>query len=239
MRAISCLFLLLSAGEGFSAWLTNAGIARIDITPSYSVPLSGYGNRTRMSDGVEQRIWAKALAFNPGTDDVAVLLTVDNCGVPFHVRREVLRRLKKIKPERFAILSSHTHSAPMLKGVLENIYSRDLTKEERTAMNRYTDDLTVSLVKVVQDAILNPIPARFSYGIGHSTMAENRRYGSGPTDDDVPVLQVEGEDGKILAVLANYACHCTAISGKLTKVCGDWGGYTQEFIEKQFPGSMA
>ena len=239
MRATSFILLLLSLCEGLSTDLTTVGVARVEITPSYAVTLSGYGNRTKMSDGVEQRVWAKALAFNPGTDDVAVLLTVDNCGVPFHVRREVLRRLMNIKPERFAILSSHTHSAPMLKGVLANLFSRDLTKEERTAINRYTEDLTVALVKVARDAMAKPTPAKISWGIGKSKMAENRRYGGGPTDDDVPVMRVTDKHGNILAVLANYACHCTAISGKLTKVCGDWAGYTQQFIEEQFPGATA
>lgn len=240
MRTVSFILLLLSFCEGFSADLKNVGVARVDVSPSYSVPLSGYGGRTKMSAGVEQRIWAKALAFNPGTENVAVMVTVDNCGVPFHVRREVLRRLKnQVKPERFAILSSHTHSAPMLRGVLENLFSRDLTPEERKAIDRYTEDLTTALVKVVNEAISRPVPAYLSWGVGKSKMAENRRYGSGPTDDDVPVLRVTDKKGKILAVLANYACHCTAISGKLMKVCGDWAGYTQEFIEEQFPGSTA
>ena len=234
------VILLCSLCEGISAKLKTVGVARVDITPSYSVPLSGYGNRTKMSDGVAQRIWAKALAFNPGTDEVAVVVTVDNCGVPFPVRREVLRRLnRRVKPERFAILSSHTHSAPMLSGVLENLFSRDLSEEERKAMQTYTEDLTASLVRVVRAAMAKPTPAQISWGIGQSTMAENRRFAGGPTDDDVPVMRVTDQDGKILAVLANYACHCVTLTGKLTQVCGDWVGYTQEFLEQRFPGSTA
>ena len=236
--------LLLSAPffPGLAADLTHVGVARVDVTPGYRVPLSGYGNRTNMSTGVEQQIWAKALAFNPGSADVAVLITVDNCGVPFHVRREVLRRLRQntaIKRERFAILSSHTHSAPMLNGVLENIFSRELTPAERAAMNRYTDDLTKALVEVTRQAIAKPIEAKTEWAIGKARMAENRRYGSGPTDDDLPVLRVTDLNGRTLAILANYACHCTAISGRFNRICGDWAGYTQEFLEERFPGSTA
>ena len=237
-----CLLLILSTIQSNAATLDRVGVARVDVTPKYRVPLSGYGGRTNMSEGVEQKIWAKALAFNPGTKEVAVLITVDNCGVPFHVRREVLQRLRStqsIQRERFAILSSHTHSAPMLKGVLENLFSRDLTKAERVAVDRYTEDLTKALVAVTGRAIANAAEARVEWGIGEAKMAENRRYGSGPTDDDLPVMRVTNSDGEVLAILANYACHCTAISGRFNRICGDWAGYTQEFLEQRFPGSTA
>lgn len=242
MRFLFMVLLLASAVQLNAATLDQVGIAREDLTPDYPVPLSGYGGRTNLSEGVEQKIWAKALAFNPGSDEIAVLITVDNCGVPFHVRREVLNRLRStlpIKRERFAILSSHTHSAPMLKGVLENLFSRDLTKAERAAVDRYTEDLTKALVTVTEQAVSKAVDARVEWGVGEARMAENRRLGSGPTDDDVPVMRVTDSSGKVLAILANYACHCTAISGRFHRICGDWAGYTQEFLEQRFPGSTA
>ena len=38
------------------------GVAKRDITPDYPVRLSGFGFRRTESEGVTQRIWAKALA---------------------------------------------------------------------------------------------------------------------------------------------------------------------------------
>src|SRR6266853_151977 len=107
----------------------QVGVAKIDITPEYPVRLSGYGNRRGESEGVEQHIWAKALAFGSDAEGAAVLVTVDNCGVPASVRDEVAARLAKkrgLSPERFALSFSHTHCAPCLSGALVNIFSTDI-----------------------------------------------------------------------------------------------------------------
>ena len=73
--------------------LVSVGLAKLDVTPDYAVRLSGYGNRRAESEGVAQRIHAKALAIGSDEDGPAVLITVDNCGVPAAMREEVLRRL--------------------------------------------------------------------------------------------------------------------------------------------------
>jgi hypothetical protein len=42
---------------------------------------------------------------------------------------------------------------------------------------------------------------------------------------------------KIRGILVNYACHCTTLSGEPNKICGDWAGYAQEFLERDRPGA--
>jgi hypothetical protein len=44
----------------------DVGVARIDVIPAEPIRLTGYGNRTTNSIGIEQKLWAKALAI--GTD---------------------------------------------------------------------------------------------------------------------------------------------------------------------------
>ena len=62
------LLLLPFLGVGAdNAGLTLVGVARVDITPDYAVRLSGYGNRRTESEGVEQHIWARALAIRFNT----------------------------------------------------------------------------------------------------------------------------------------------------------------------------
>lgn len=104
----------------------------MDITPDYPVRLSGYGGRRLPNTGVSQHIFAKALAIGSEEEGPAVLVTVDNVGVPGSMRDEVLRRLatkSKVRDERFAICSSHTHCAPMLIGVLPNLFGMDVPAE--------------------------------------------------------------------------------------------------------------
>src|SRR5262245_45824885 len=100
----------------------SVGIAAIDVTPSYPIRLSGFGFRRSESEGVTQQIWAKALAI--GDDNPAILIAVDNLGVPAYMVEDVANRLKKVgvKPERVAITSTHTHTAPMLTNVCPTLF---------------------------------------------------------------------------------------------------------------------
>ena len=78
------------------------GVAGIDITPDYPVLLTGYASRKTESEGITQRLWAKALAVGSDSEKPAILITVDNCGVPVNVRDAVVARLKsrrKIEPD--------------------------------------------------------------------------------------------------------------------------------------------
>ena len=43
-----------------AAW--QVGAAKANITPTESVPLAGYGGKSRMSQQIEHPIWLKALA---------------------------------------------------------------------------------------------------------------------------------------------------------------------------------
>ena len=69
------------------------GVAKVDITPDYAIRLTGYGFRRAESEGVAQHLWAKALAIGSDADGPALLLTVDNCGIPDSMRAELLKRL--------------------------------------------------------------------------------------------------------------------------------------------------
>src|SRR5262245_23175322 len=79
------------------------GVGRADITPKYPVRLSGFGFRRDESEGVQQRIYAKALAF--GDAGPAVLLAVDNLGVSADLVAQLAQRLAKhgVKPDRLAV----------------------------------------------------------------------------------------------------------------------------------------
>lgn len=226
------------AGGGGVAIL--AGAAREDITPDYPVRLSGYGGRTVESEGVSQRIWAKALAFGKEERDTAVLVTVDNLGVPGRVSDEVHRRVAAKQPfprANFVVCASHTHNAPMLTGVAPNLFSKDIDPGQQATIDRYTSELTDKLEKVVLAALKDRRPAVLTRAEGRAGFAKNRRTADGPVDQSMPLLAVRGSDGALRVVLANYACHCTTLASNL--VGGDWAGYAQEFVERDHPGCVA
>lgn len=247
------LFILLTASlpaQDSSGW--KAGAADIDITPDYPVRLSGYGSRTTEFEKVAQRLHANALALQWKEDRPAVIVTVDNCGVPAAVRAEVLKRLaaagKPITDERFSLHSSHTHCAPMLKGVLPFLFGVDLPADQMERVQRYTEELTAKIVTTVSEALGKMEPAQLDWSSGKVFFAFNRRLKSetgyqnaqnfnGVTDRALPVLRVKSADGKkLIATHASYACHCTTLG--INEIHGDWAGLAHEEMELRFPGSV-
>lgn len=222
--------------------LIDVGVARVDITPDYPIRLTGYAVRTNESQGVAQRLWAKALALGGDAEGPVVLLTADNCGVCANVVEEVAARLQRkvnLPRERFAVCSSHTHAGPCTVGFAPNIFAKDIAPAEWSTIERYTRELTDKLEQVALQALADRRPARLAWNQGRVDFAANRRTAGGPVDHAVPVLAAWDPDGRLRAVLANYACHCTTLGGDFNQLSGDWAGYAQEAIERAHPGATA
>ena len=218
------------------------GVARVDITPDGPIRLSGYRARDRESAGVERPLWAKALAIGSDPQGPALLVAVDNLGVPEALTAELAARLKRragISRDRLAVGSSHTHSAPCLAGTLPNLFGGRIPADQQGRIDRYTLGLLDKLEAVCLAALADRKPGKLAWAVGEVGFAANRRTPGGPVDRTLPVLKVTAPDGTLRAVVANYACHCTTLDPALNKVCGDWAGYAQEAIEADHPGSIA
>ena len=139
------------------------GAVKRDITPSYPVFLAGYASRKTESEGVEQRLWAKALAIGGDEGDgPAVLIVVDNCGVCGQLVNELAARLKAskgIRRERLVVCSTHTHAGPWLLGFAPWIYQQPLSAEEQEHRVRYTRELIDHMEAVAKQALEARNPA--------------------------------------------------------------------------------
>ena len=234
-----CFLPDLVAAEG-ALW--QVGVARIDITPEYPIRLTGYAVRKTESEGVEQRLWAKALAIGNNREGAAILITVDNCGVCTNVTDVVAARLKiraEMSRERLAVCSSHTHSAPCTVGFAPNIFALPIPAEQQATIERYTRELTDKLEQVALAALADRKAAKLAWNEGKAAFARNRRTAGGPVDHALPILTVSDLDGQLRAVVVNYACHCTTLGGEFNKLCGDWAGFAQEALERDCPGAVA
>src|SRR5207237_27270 len=110
-----------------------------------------FGFRRTESEGVTHPIWAKALAIGADKEGPAVLVTVDNLGVPDYLVQELAARLRKkagIRRERLAVTATHTHTAPMLTGVVPTLFGQPIPKEHQAHIDHYTRDLTDKLEEV-------------------------------------------------------------------------------------------
>jgi putative membrane-bound dehydrogenase-like protein len=217
------------------------GVAKIDVSPTEPVLLSGYAGREhQLTQQVAQRLWARCIAVGADEAGPAVLMVVDNCGVPASVHRAVAAELElshAVGRERLTITSTHTHSAPMLTGVLNNLLIRDLAETEQVAVDRYTQFLTGQLVEVARQALSNRQDVQLRLARGEVNFAINRRRGN-VVDHELPLIVASGQDGQPRALITNYACHCVA-AGSGLEICCDWAGYAAEAMETEHPGAIA
>jgi len=239
----------LSAHAAEPEW--KAGLANVRITPEKPVPMAGYASRTKPFEKVEQDIYAKALALEDRQGNRAVLVTTDLIGLPRAVAEPVCQRIQdKTKLARSQILlsSSHTHSAPLLS--LEERTETGVAPEDARNIVAYTRNLQDKLVDVAVQAFSRLEPARLSWGSGVAHFAMNRReftsrgviLGVNPrglVDRSIPVLRVDSADGKLRAVLFDYACHNTTLTQTNFNLCGDYAGFAQSYLQEKFPGAQA
>ena len=242
--ALAVLLLLFIALPAHAAKPTyySVGAASVDITPDYPVRLSGYGGRQKESEGIDQHIFAQALAIGTDREGPALVLAVDNVAVPAYIRDELAARLAKkarVRNERFALCSTHTHTAPMLKNACPIIFGADIPPEHQARIDRYTRELTDKLEQVALAALKDRKPATLSRGQTKAGFAWNRRPQSGPVDHDLPVLVARDKSGNIRAIWASYACHCTTMADTPNHICGDWAGFAREYLERDHPGAVA
>jgi hypothetical protein len=228
-----------------------AGVGRVDITPNDPIWLSGYASRTKPSEGVHHRLWAKAVALEDGRGSRVVVVTTDIIGLPRSVSDVVAARVGKqwgLERSRLLLNSSHTHTGPVIRSNLRVMYNLD-ERNDRAVVD-YGHKLTDDLVNVIGAAIGDLSPATIAFGSGSVGFAANRRQFTengvrigvnpqGAVDHSVPVLRVAKPDGALRAILFGYACHNTTLTGEHYVISGDYAGQAQLDLEKAYPGASA
>jgi neutral ceramidase len=232
----------------------KAGVATIVITPDEPMWMAGYAARNKPSEGKIHDLYAKSLALEDEHGTRLVTVTVDLLGIPRQMHDWLAEHAKdsyKLEPQVLLLNASHTHSGPVIREKKYSIYGNTLyglSPEQIQQNNKYVDNLQDKLLELIGKAIENLAPAKLSYTHARAGFAMNRRLPTkrgfqnspnpdGPVDHDVPVLRIDGQDGKLRAVLFGYACHNTTLSGY--EFCGDYAGFAQEYIEQAHPGTTA
>ncbi|HYT91518.1 MAG TPA: neutral/alkaline non-lysosomal ceramidase N-terminal domain-containing protein [Gemmataceae bacterium] len=222
----------------------KVGLAQIKITPERPVPMSGYGGRTKPFEKVAQDLYVKALVLEDRDGHRAVLVTSDLLGFPAAVAEPICQRIEKkigLKREHILLNSSHTHAGPQLS---LKATAKDGGEALRTV--EYTRQLQDKVVEVVVQAAAKLEPARLSWGGGVVHFVMNRReftpngiiLGVNPrglADRTVPVLRIDGADGKPRAILFGAAVHGTTLGADNYQICGDYAGFAQAHVQERYP----
>ncbi len=219
----------------------QAGTAKIDITPTKPVRMSGYSARKGLSTGVHDPLSARVVVFESNGKRL-VLVSSDLIGFydgTAEYFREVILKEFRLEPSELFLSAIHAHSAPTLTINKEKVHPNNF---------EYTEHLKVKLMELIRKALNNTGPVRIGTGIGYSPVGANRRelvFDSaqnssirlgrnpyGPTDKEVLVVKVTKPDGRQIAALFDYATHATCLGGKNYVISGDVLGLAEQFVEK-------
>lgn len=235
-----------------SGW--KAGAASVSITPDEFLWMAGYGARTAPAESKRTDLFAKALAIEDAAGNLGLIITLDLVGIDREFAGRVTEKLKDsygLSRPQIALCTSHTHSGPVVGRNLGPLHYYSVNEEQQKKIDDYAEVLLGKIHSVAGFAIAALAPARIQSGSGKCTFAVNRRENAekevpalretgllkGPSDHDVPVLSVRGEDGTLRAVLFGYACHATVVGTQEWN--GDYPGYAQAALEEKYPGAIA
>ncbi|MEX2232863.1 MAG: neutral/alkaline non-lysosomal ceramidase N-terminal domain-containing protein [Cyclobacteriaceae bacterium] len=227
----------------------SGGVARVIITPDQPMWMAGFAARDRVSEGKLHDLWAKALALEDADGQKAVLVTTDLLGMPKELSDRIRDRLQasmNLPRAQIILNSSHTHSGPVLRNSLVDIYGLDEDQQKKIA--QYSDRLVNQIVSLVSSALKSMVPVKVYTGNGVTRFQVNRRNNNattllqqtevkGPGDSAVPVIKVVNDAGDLMALAFGYACHNTTLSGY--EWSGDYAGFAQLELEKVYEGTTA
>ena len=233
-----------------STW--KVGLARARITPVRPVAMCHWGGCSREAEATFHDIWIKVLALEDADGTRGVAVTSDLMGYSKHNYEMIVAELAErcnLKRRQIMLTYSHTHTGPLLRGLLNDYYP--LTDEQWARVYEYSDSLERIVVETVEKALDDMRPATLWLGEGSTDFAVNRRNNPpdsvqqrrkegkliGPVNHDVPVLAVKDPDGNLRAVVFGYACHLTTL--RFYQWSGDYAGVAMIDLEKDRPGVQA
>ena len=230
----------------------RVGYSRVNITPTYSVPLAGYGNTSqRMSQGFLSYLYTTCIAITDADDSTVLLFTTDMIAVTdkqTDTYRAAVSKATGVPAERIMFTNTHSHSAP------------DPWSGE-PIMAQYMVELQQNMVKAAEEAMADRSPATIETGVGkterlnfvrHYTTTSGEIYGDNLTlngaitghtsepDTEIQLIRFvrAAKDKKdILAV--NWQAHVKVDSGGETDegkmnrpmLSADYVGAARDYVE--------
>lgn len=255
------LFLLAVIVDvhGATTGILRASVVKVDITPDKSQWLTGWA---RQSTGVHDHLYYRIVALDDGETQF-FLVQSDLCVFSLSTYDEVTGELEKetgVKPLQVWWTVTHTHSAPMV-GPLSLPAANATANPSPSVSNRfrypnynpnpeYSAWVEKKLIDGVKQAREQLEPARLGVNWGMAMANINRRARDvegpafmgmnpdGPVDRRIGLIRLEKGDGKLLALIANYAMHGTVLGIGNLEISGDAPGVVEDYVEKKLGAPM-
>jgi Neutral/alkaline non-lysosomal ceramidase, N-terminal len=244
------IWLLVCVAFRLAAADLEAGLAKVEITPSLFGPMYGYANRKcGPANGTHDPLFARALVLAAGESRLAIVTLDLGSIVSGNLERDVH---EKLGIPVLLLAASHTHSGPSFLPSRDKAPGITPLSFEPSA---YQVELEKKVFGAVQQAASSMFPARLGIGHGSLQLGYNRlvlrddgraralfdnleRVPYGPLDPDFTLLRVEDMNGAAKALLVHYACHAVVLGPTSCKWSADWPGAMVAKVEAAMPGTQ-
>lgn len=213
------------------------GTAKVDITPSRSVPLAGFSSRAALGafSSVAHPLHARICCFQDSDAKLAVLVSADllwwGDRISDNLRQQIRRRWPAA--ETIILHGTHSHSGPQTADNLSSYLG--LPDSE------YMADLEQKMLSGIEEAIGSLEQVTAERGEGECGIAINRRHfrngdvqlepnTTGPVDCELTVIRYRVPDGRVKAVFVHYACHPVVNSENVAS--SEFTGFAMDLLEE-------
>ena len=218
----------------------QAGFARVDITPDWSIKLGGYGSFflseafCRWSEGVHDPLYATALAIDDGIDEPVFLINLDVVGVvitdAFRIRDGIGEALGTTT-DRVIATGTHSHHAPDTIGLWGLMIPPRSGRDEA-----FIDWMVDGAVEAALAAYEAQRPAVAAVATGsESRLHFNDQAAVDPEaglDSTLTVLVFSAPDGAPIGTVMNWGCHPTVMGRHNVAISADFpGAYVRHMDE--------
>lgn len=211
--------------------LMLAGFAKVDITPTGSVPMAGYIARTSPSVGVHDPLFARCFLLY-GEKERGAIVVLDLLGITTRwvkVIQQLAEETADIPQANVLVTCTHTHSGPAGFTSLPWSTKAPPFVEETLERLRTGFELAAEAAIPVEVGInMRLVPA---IG-GHRTIPD--RF----VDQTLWTLAFRRK-GRVSGVLANFPCHSTVLGADNLFISGDlFGAAAAEAEQELGPGTV-
>ena len=225
----------------------RAGVAQREFTPKVGIASGIWGaSKKSRSESIHIGLFLTAIAREGSDARRSFIVGIDLCVLGCaECADDMLNQIAKgvgVSRDQILFSSSHTHAVPMPCIHRARNAGSELVPEFRESIIKNTINACIEAQSKIADVDI-------TWGYGHCDLAVNRDLPCGSAevvafnpeiiaDDTLTVGRVSTRDGKIIATIANYACHPTTLAWENMAISPDYVGMARKLVEAETKAPM-
>jgi len=215
---------LVLAAPAAGAEELRAGFGSASLPARVDGAMGGFGGlTTRRAEGTLDPPEARALVLERGELRVAIV-ALDIVIARPNLRDALLEEVAPLGFDLLAVIATHTHSGP--GGYIPGYVAERLTAGEYDPKQPAL--LAHAAARALDRAVADLATARLASGNAPLTLARNRRFADGATENELAVLRADFADGRAPIVLFAYGAHASIVTSGSRLYSADWPGAARE-----------